>query len=290
MSLTSLDELHKKLKLYKQTRNADYTKPLVRPKAPSNATVKVTKRPKKRKIDPANENQSSASTARNSSGSASLKITSASEAPRTKFSSIAGLENFTLSSEILSKNISEYKLLQRVGEGSYGVVYKAKHRKNNQIYAIKRLKPIKSFTTHLREINALRRIKQHENVVFLYDVVVGSEHGAGHSASKAGSGDVGTTFLVLDFCLQDLGVILDKHSAESPAFLMPHVKALIKQIFRGIGFLHANSIIHRDVKVLGLGKFESKIKNKKLISVSHQLLTATCRTLEPAARTPTKSC
>jgi len=253
--MSNLEELHKKLKLYKEqalTRNADYrstsntavtNKRKIESSAPGNNTIKVTKRSKKNKKESkVNVNLSSTSVKKEAGVSNKIK-NPANKIPETKHQTISTLQNFTLSNCINCDNINSYKLLQKVGEGTYGVVFKAKHKKNNAIFAIKQLKPLKSFNSHLREILALRRLKQHENLVYLYDVIVGSAH-----RNSSNSSDISTTFLVLDFCLQDLGVILDKHTPEKPAFLMPHIKSITKQIFNGLSFLHLNSVIHRDVK------------------------------------------
>ena len=80
-------------------------------------------------------------------------------------------------SELISSPFFPCQCLNRIEEGTYGVVYRAKDKKTNQIVALKRLKmerekegfPI----TSLREINTLL-ISQHENVVTVREIVVGS--------------------------------------------------------------------------------------------------------------------
>ena len=130
-----------------------------------------------------------------------------------------------------TRTIDNYEILSKVGEGSYGIVYKAKEKKNQKVYAVKKLKILQGgFASHLREINALHRIKKHENIVNLEEVVVGNE--------------LNDVYLVMDYCLQDLGVILDNYSQKNPAFLMPHIKNLAYQLFSGLAFLHLHSIIH----------------------------------------------
>ena len=70
-----------------------------------------------------------------------------------------------------------FQCLNRIEEGTYGVVYRARDKKTNEIIALKRLKmerekegfPI----TSLREINTLL-ISQHPNVVTVREIVVGS--------------------------------------------------------------------------------------------------------------------
>ena len=74
------------------------------------------------------------------------------------------------------RNVNEYEKLNRVGEGTYGVVYRARHMKTNKIVALKRVRmeeekdglPVSS----LREINILLNIR-HRNIVELKEVVVG---------------------------------------------------------------------------------------------------------------------
>ena len=91
-----------------------------------------------------------------------------------------GLVHLTSSIYILRlKNFHLFvcQCLNRVEEGTYGVVYRARDKKTEKIVALKRLKmerekegfPI----TSLREINTLL-ISQHPNVVTVREIVVGS--------------------------------------------------------------------------------------------------------------------
>ena len=71
-----------------------------------------------------------------------------------------------------------FQLLNKVEEGTYGVVYRAIERKTKEIVALKRLKMEKEKEgfpiTSLREINTLL-ISQHPNVVTVREIVVGSD-------------------------------------------------------------------------------------------------------------------
>ena len=76
-----------------------------------------------------------------------------------------------------TNNLLYFQCLNRIEEGTYGVVYRARDKKTDEIVALKRLKmerekegfPI----TSLREINTLL-ISQHRNVVTVREIVVGS--------------------------------------------------------------------------------------------------------------------
>jgi cyclin-dependent kinase 10 len=110
----------------------------------------------------------------------------------------------------LTRNVNEYEKLNRVGEGTYGVVYRARHIQTNKIVALKRVRmdnekdglPISS----LREIDILLNLR-HKNIVELKEVVVG--------------GRLDSIFLVMEYCEQDLASLLDnmtKNFTEAQVF------------------------------------------------------------------------
>ncbi|KAH7646012.1 hypothetical protein HUG17_1550 [Dermatophagoides farinae] len=134
-------------------------------------------------------------------------------------------------------HVGDYEKLNKIGQGTYGVVYKARNIQTNEIMALKRIKieklkdgfPISS----VREINILRTV-HHPNIVEFKDVVVGKS--------------LDNVFLVMEYCEQDLATLVDCqiHFTES------QIKCLMQQLFRGLKYLHKNFIIHRDLKVSNL--------------------------------------
>ena len=77
------------------------------------------------------------------------------------------------------RSVEEYEKLNRIGEGTYGTVYRARDRKTNTIVALKRIimhnENQDGFPlTAIREIKLLQRLS-HENCVNLLDVVVGKK-------------------------------------------------------------------------------------------------------------------
>ncbi|XP_025115550.1 cyclin-dependent kinase 10-like [Pomacea canaliculata] len=136
------------------------------------------------------------------------------------------------------RSVTDFEKLNRVGEGTYGVVYRARDTKCNKIVALKKMRmdgekygiPISG----LREINILLNLR-HQNVVELKEVVVGKS--------------LESIFLVMEYCEQDLASLLDNMPAP---FSESQVKCIMLQLFKGLHYLHDNFIIHRDLKVSNL--------------------------------------
>ena len=136
------------------------------------------------------------------------------------------------------RSVEEFERLNRIGEGTYGVVYRARDNKSGEIVALKRIRmeheeeglPVCS----VREISLLLTLS-HKNIVQLREVVVGSE--------------LTTMFLVMNYCEQDLASLIDNMKS---AFTEPQVKCIMLQLLEGLKYLHSNYVIHRDLKVSNL--------------------------------------
>jgi len=131
---------------------------------------------------------------------------------------------------------SRFEKVSRLGEGTYGIVYKALDRKsNNRPVALKRCIPHHESSdgfplTTLREVHALRLCSKHPNVVDLLTVAV-SDSGV---------------FLAMPLVGKDLAAILDDPKAQRLS--EPQVKTWLRQLLRALNFCHEHYLIHRDVK------------------------------------------
>jgi serine/threonine protein kinase len=128
----------------------------------------------------------------------------------------------------------KYDKLEKLGEGTYGVVYKGKDRETGNIVAIKKIR-ISSRDddegipqTALREIGLLRALS-HPNIVKLLDVDA--------EASKLN--------LVFEFCEKDLKKHMDSHRGKFDATT---VKRMLKQMLEATTTCHIQGLIHRDLK------------------------------------------
>ena len=72
-------------------------------------------------------------------------------------------------------SLDDYVKIEKIGEGSYGVVFKGRHKKRGDIVAMKKVKIDAEDegipATSVREISMLRDI-QHQNIVQLKDILM----------------------------------------------------------------------------------------------------------------------
>ncbi|TRY58840.1 hypothetical protein DNTS_006721 [Danionella cerebrum] len=136
------------------------------------------------------------------------------------------------------RSVEEFQCLNRIEEGTYGVVYRAKDKKTDEIVALKRLKMEKEKEgfpiTSLREINTILKA-QHPNIVTVREIVVGS--------------NMDKIYIVMNYVEHDLKSLME--TMKQP-FLPGEVKTLIIQLLRGVRHLHDNWILHRDLKTSNL--------------------------------------
>ncbi|KAJ6926967.1 hypothetical protein NC651_011152 [Populus alba x Populus x berolinensis] len=129
--------------------------------------------------------------------------------------------------------MDQYEKVEKIGEGTYGVVYKARDRVTNETIALKKIRLEQEDegvpSTAIREISLLKEM-QHGNIVRLQDVV--------HSEKRL--------YLVFEY----LDLDLKKHMDSSPEFAKDPrlVKTFLYQILRGIAYCHSHRVLHRDLK------------------------------------------
>ena len=125
-----------------------------------------------------------------------------------------------------------YQRTEKIGEGTYGIVYKAIDKVTNEIVALKKIRLEHEDegvpSTAVREISLLKEIN-HPNVIRLRDLVSSETR----------------LYLIFDFLDHDLKKYLEI-SAGPLASLV--VKDYLFQLLLGLAVCHANRIVHRDLK------------------------------------------
>lgn len=142
-----------------------------------------------------------------------------------------------------------YEQIERLSEGTYGVVWKARDLATNETVALKQIKfhvddeprmteepshakngfPV----TALREISVLLALA-HENIVHVREMVTGS-----------GTDKV---FMVMQLFDYDLSDAMSKHLPDGGPLPQSELKGILQQVLEGTHHMHSNWYLHRDLK------------------------------------------
>ena len=126
---------------------------------------------------------------------------------------------------------NKYEVLEVVGEGAYGIVYKCRNKETGKFVAIKKFKEVEDELvkkTMKRELRMLQRM-HHENIVDFVEAFKRK----------------GNLFLVFEYVEKNLLEILQ----DSPRGLEPKlIRHFMYQLCKAIKYLHDQNVIHRDVK------------------------------------------
>eukprot|EP00177_Eucheuma_denticulatum_P005802 GFKZ01010589.1.p1 GENE.GFKZ01010589.1~~GFKZ01010589.1.p1 ORF type:complete len:308 (-),score=44.74 GFKZ01010589.1:3552-4475(-) len=127
--------------------------------------------------------------------------------------------------------MDRYEKLGKIGEGTYGVVYKARELTTGHMIALKKIRLEQEEegvpSTAIREISILKELS-HPNIVLFKDVV--------HADKKL--------YLVFEYLDQDLKRFMDSVTSLRPAL----VKSYLFQLINGIAYCHSKRVLHRDLK------------------------------------------
>lgn len=129
--------------------------------------------------------------------------------------------------------LKQYKLVKRLGKGSYGIVWKGEDRETGQFVAIKKCFDCFQNATDsqrtYREIRLLQQLNGHTNLISLYDVI------------SASSGK--DLYVVSELMDADLGAVIRSGSLEPI-----HVQCIAYQLLCALKYLHSAHVVHRDIK------------------------------------------
>lgn len=129
---------------------------------------------------------------------------------------------------------AKYKIISKIGEGSFSEVIKVESRKTGVQYAAKRLKKLfrsASDISACAEIKAMMKLNRHPNVLYMIEYVF-----------EPYEGTLTFIFELMDMSMFEFMKLKKRQMTEAK------VKFYLFQILKGLHHLHKNGLFHRDVK------------------------------------------
>ncbi|PSS31830.1 Serine/threonine-protein kinase [Actinidia chinensis var. chinensis] len=134
----------------------------------------------------------------------------------------------------LPRSADSFEKLNKIGQGTYSSVYKARDLKTGKIVAMKKVRFVnmdpESVRFMAREIHVLRKL-DHPNVMKLEGLVT--------------SRVSGSLYLVFEYMEHDLAGLA---ASAKIKFTEPQIKCYVQQLLSGLEHCHSRGVLHRDIK------------------------------------------
>jgi len=134
--------------------------------------------------------------------------------------------------------LGQYQVLEKIGSGTFGSVYKCVDIKTDEVVAIKKMKKVYESAEDAYNVREVRILKQmgelrHPNIV----------------QTRRIQFENGTLYIVFEHLDMNLTEFMkEKLRKESRKLREEEVRIIMKQVLLAIDFMHMRGFLHRDIK------------------------------------------
>lgn len=138
-----------------------------------------------------------------------------------------------MSEEIEKHVLDRYEILQKMGRGAYGIVWKSREKSTGRIVALKKVFDAFQNATDAqrtyREVMYLQQLNNHENIIKLFSIIQAKNHK--------------DLYLVFEIMESDVHVVIRGRLLKAV-----HKQYIMYQLMKSLKYLHSADLIHRDLK------------------------------------------
>ena len=139
-------------------------------------------------------------------------------------------------------NLSEFKIIRQIGEGTYGIIYCVKWIKNNQLYALKKIglygEELDSFQKKVKIIQNLINKTKHNGIIKLY----------GDTCVPQKKIKEYIYYIIMELGEKDWEQEMNTRKTFSLYYSEKELINIIKQLVKTLALMQKNNITHRDIK------------------------------------------
>jgi serine/threonine protein kinase len=169
--------------------------------------------------------------------------------------------------------MNKYEIIELVGSGAYGNVYKARHIESNELVAIKILKNHSHIDylsieeiNNMKEIKSLKQLKDHKNLIKLKEVFVHVTNSINNPKIQTKQSNLKSNLelcLVFEYAHNSLRDIMEKIEEMKEKIPEQRIKSIIYQMALGIEYIHKSGYFHRDIKPDNI-----MLKNNEIVKIA----------------------
>lgn len=131
----------------------------------------------------------------------------------------------------------DYRILEKIGQGEYGIVYKVRHKHTDEVYALKKIN-ITNLTEKekiqaFKEVKLLRKL-DHKHIIRYFESFLSADN----------------LYIVMEYAEKgDLATAMQHKRNLNQKYREVELWALFRILCSAVKHLHDNQIIHRDIKL-----------------------------------------